>query len=78
MKTKSFVTPAQATIRLLAKEIGGGPGGWFEVTVRTAPGWPQPKTRIYTIRARSDNVAALEGLHRFEEELRPVAPHVVH
>lgn len=77
LKTKHFVTPAQATVKLLGKEIGGG-GGWYEVTVQTAPGWPLPKTRVYTMRARSDNVAALDGLHRFEEELREPKPSVVH
>lgn len=76
-KTKHFVTPAQATVDLLGKEIGGG-GGWYRVTVRTAPGWQPAKIRVYTVRARSDNVAALDGLHRFEEELREPKPSVVH
>lgn len=69
--------PAQATVDLLGKRIGGG-GGWYTVTVRTAPGWHAPKTRIYTIEADSDNVAALEGLRRFEEEAKQVELPAIH
>lgn len=77
MKQKHFVTPAQATVDKLADRVGGG-GGFYRVTVVTAPGWPSPKRRVYTIEADSDNVAALNGLHRFEEELREPTPSVVH
>ena len=56
---------ADCTVDKLASEIGGG-GGWWKVTVWAAL---QPHLRaVYTIRARSDNVAALEGLRRFEDE----------
>lgn len=77
MKTKHFVTPAQATVDKLANKIGGG-GGFYRVTVVTAPGWPSPKRRVYQIESRSCTVAALDGLHRFEEELREPEPSVVH
>jgi|GEM_PF-2812651 len=77
MNTKHFVTPAQATVDKLADRIGGG-GGFYRVTVYTAPGWPNPQRRVYEIESDSANVAALNGLHRFEEELREPKPFVVH
>ncbi len=59
--------PAQATVDRIAGTVGGGEA-WWRVTVFTAP-WHFPADlRIYTIRAFSDNLAAVEGLRRFEEE----------
>jgi hypothetical protein len=59
--------PAQATVDFVAKAIGGGESYW-RVRVATAPGWPAPKRAVYTIKAFSDSLAAIEGLRRFEEE----------
>ena len=61
------VTPAQATVDFIAKEIGGGEAYW-RVTVRTVPGWVPGRIRVFRIRAFSDSLAAHEGLRRFEEE----------
>lgn len=71
------VTPAQATVDFIAKEIGGGEAYW-RVTVRTAPWYSPVRTAAYTIRAESDTVAAHEGLRRFEEETaKPNKPLVI-
>lgn len=35
---------------------------------------PHDYVRIYTIPAASDNVAAREGIRRFEEEFSPASP----
>lgn len=61
------VTPAQATVDFVAREIGGGEAYW-RVTVRTAPGWTPPRTRVFQIKSFTDTMAAHEGLRRFEEE----------
>ena len=60
------IVPADATLKKLANWIGDPTGGYFQVTV-TSPVMPGV-SRVYTISARSDNIAALEGLRRFEEE----------
>ena len=67
-------TPAQCTVDKIAGLVGGG-GGYWRVTV-----WSPLKpllTRVYTISARSDNIAALQGLARFEEEHATPPPPMV-
>lgn len=71
------VIPAQATVDFIAKVIGGGESYW-RVTVRTAPGWTPPRTRVFQIRAYSDTLAAHEGLRRFEEEAATPHQPLVH
>jgi hypothetical protein len=48
-------------------EPEGGRLGVFRVEVWGKP--PHDYTRTYTIRAKSDNLAAQEGLRRFTEEV---------
>lgn len=66
MKRRHNVTPARAIVDYAGAAIGGG--AHWTVTVVTAPGWKPPKQVVYTIRAFSDSLAAIEGLRRFEEE----------
>jgi hypothetical protein len=72
MIPRRYKVPATATVDgPIAKLVGGGEAYW-RVTVRTAPHWPHPPAfRVYTIVAFSDNLAAMEGLRRFGEELDP-------
>lgn len=64
-----ITTPASATVKDLGPLYDGGGERWWEVTVRTAPGWPRRHVRAYTIRAYTDNLAAREGLTRFAREI---------
>lgn len=74
---RRVAAPAQATVDFIAKVVGGGESFW-QVTVRTAPGWQPPRIRVFTIRAFSDSLAAFEGLRRFEEEAAEPNPTTVH
>lgn len=76
-KMRTGAIPADATVHFLGSRIGGG-GGWWRVTVRTARIWPVQRTRVYTIEADTDTVAALEGLRRFEEEAKQVELPAIH
>ena len=65
MKRTLPTVPAHCTLEKLATRIGGG-GGWWKVSVWSPVLRFTP--REYTIEADDDNLAAREGLRRFEEE----------
>lgn len=60
------VTPAHATVDKIAMSIGGGEAYWKVTVWKARPPW---LTRIYTVLAFTDTLAAYEGLRLFNEEL---------
>lgn len=64
---KQHTIPANAIIlERIAKEIGGGEGGWFKVYVWSP--LPRYEPRTYTFRADCESMAAQRGIRMFEEE----------